>query len=91
MNKLTEIQQRVLKLTPSGKYYVKYWGQKIMYYDLELNRVWLAKAKCKSCNQVIESKRCGHFVKCTCGASFIDTDRWFPERHRYGGEAIAIR
>ena len=48
------------------------------------------KAKCKSCGEVIVSERPGHFVECECGKSFIDTDRWFPERYRIGGNAEAI-
>lgn len=48
------------------------------------------KAKCKSCQQIIISERPGHFVRCDCGKSFIDTDRWFPDRVRLGGEAEYI-
>ena len=48
------------------------------------------KAKCKSCKQVMVSERGGQFVTCDCGESFIDTDRWFPERIRLGGEAELI-
>lgn len=45
------------------------------------------KAKCNACGQVIVSERPGDFASCDCGKSFIDTDRWFPERYRLGGEA----
>ena len=51
----------------------------------------MGKAKCNSCGEVIVSKRPGHFVSCKCGKSFIDTDRWFPERYRLGGEAEPIK
>lgn len=48
------------------------------------------KAKCKSCGEIIVSERPGHFVECGCGESFIDTDRWFPDRYRLGGDAELI-
>ena len=57
----------------------------IFYYDLEGNRILLAKATCPSCEDVLESKMCGDFVSCRCGKSFVDTDRCMPERHRFGG------
>lgn len=83
-------------LSNSGYYFIrrekcscckKNFLDAITYYDLEGKQIPLAKAKCKKCGEVIESKRCGDFVACTCGESFVDTDRWFPERHRYGGGA----
>ena len=49
------------------------------------------KAKCKSCKQIIISKRPGHFVSCDCGKSYIDTDRWLPDRIRLGGNAELIK
>lgn len=49
------------------------------------------KAKCKSCGQIIVSERPGHFASCDCGKSFIDTDRWFPERIRLGGDAELLQ
>lgn len=78
-------------LTYSKRYYVRrepdvhYWSH-IVYYGLDKNRIHLAKAKCKLCGEIMESKCCGDFQPCKCGASFVDTDRWLPERHRYGGE-----
>lgn len=63
----------------------------IAYYDAKtLERIPLAKGKCPSCKQIIESQHCGDFVPCGCGNSFVDTDRWAPERHRYGGQVIPI-
>lgn len=50
--------------------------------------VELARAKCGACGEMIESESPGHFVTCSCGKSFVDTDRFEPRRHRYGGEAI---
>ena len=50
-------------------------------------QVEMAKAKCKKCGDVMESKMPGDWVRCSCGASYVDTDRWSPERHRYGSEA----
>jgi hypothetical protein len=81
-------------LTGSGNYYARRepnyenWTG-IAYYNKEtLERIPLAKAHCPECQQIIQSKQCGDFVSCGCGASFVDTDRWYPERHRYGGLAI---
>jgi len=79
-----------LRLTSSERYYVSYRfknRQTIDYFTLDKEPIPLAKAKCGSCKQIIKSKHCGHFVRCKCGKSFVDTDRWFPERHRFGGEA----
>ncbi len=81
---------RALRLTPSGRYYVKTWGDTIMYYDLNKKRIPLAKAICMSCGDIMKSKRCGDFIRCKCGESFVDTDRWNPERHRYGGGKIIV-
>lgn len=78
-------------LTLSKHYFVRRepkadkWTR-IKYYSLDGEKVQLAKGKCKSCQQIIESKHCGDYVSCGCGKSFVDTDRWFPERHRFGGE-----
>ena len=72
-------------LAKSGNYYCRKYGDSISYYSLEGERIQLAKAKCKKCGDIMVSKRCGDFVQCSCGESFVDTDRWFPERHRYGG------
>lgn len=82
-------------LTSSGSYYVKALkreGKKvgISYYTLEWEKIELAKARCRSCDEVIESLYCGHFIMCGCGKSFVDTDRWMPERGRYGGEVEII-
>lgn len=81
-------------LTASGNYYARrepdYENWKsIAYYNKETKeRIPLAKAQCSDCKQMLESKMCGDFVSCGCGKSFVDTDRWFPERHRYGGNAV---
>lgn len=79
-------------LTTSRLYYSRNNGNgEIAYYDhTTLLRIPLAAAKCAKCEQVIRSMRCGDFVQCKCGDSYVDTDRWMPERHRYGGAAIAI-
>lgn len=84
------MNKRELQLTTSGKYYIRKWGRTLLYYDLNKKRIHLAKGKCNSCGEVIKSRRCGDFVQCKCGASFVDTDRWFPERHRYGGDITII-
>lgn len=79
------------RLTKSERYYVRHWGDSIFYYTLEGARVPLAKARCTAiCKKIIKSKRCGDWVICDCGKSFVDTDRWFPHRHRYGGNAEPI-
>lgn len=74
-------------LTPSCRYFARRHGQSIWYYGLDKARIRLARAKCTSCGKMIESKRCGHFVSCPCRKSFCDTDRFEPERHRFGGNA----
>lgn len=51
----------------------------------------MAKAECEVCNDVMESTRPGDFVGCKCGQSFVDTDRWFPNLHRYGGYAKDVK
>lgn len=76
-----------LKLTPSGRYYTKQEGEFTRFFDLDKNPIPLASATCGECGEIIESKRYGDFVQCKCHASFVDTDRWFPEGHRYGGAA----
>lgn len=43
------------------------------------------RAICTKCGDVIISTMGGEFVKCKCGASFIDTDRWDCMRVRLGG------
>jgi hypothetical protein len=64
----------------------------IAYYDLVTRkRIPLARAMCTSCLDSIESKHCGDYVHCSCGASAVDTDRWVPERHRYIGHALSER
>jgi hypothetical protein len=30
------------------------------------------KARCKKCNDIIESKHCHDFVRCGCGSIFLD-------------------
>jgi hypothetical protein len=81
-------------LTPSGSYYMRReptyeeWNE-IAYYNLDKIRVPLAKGLCETCGAVLESKMCGDYQSCECG-SFVDTDRWFPERHRYGGDIKQI-
>lgn len=79
-------------LTNSGRYYcrkepsLENWTS-IAYYTLEGEMIPLAKAQCGACGDVMESKMCGSYVACSCGKSFVDTDRWFPESHRLGGSA----
>lgn len=82
-------------LSNSKRYFVrkmpnlKRWTR-IEYYTKDGEKIELAKARCGECKKLMKSKMCGHYVGCKCGKSFIDTDRWFPERHRYGGEARPI-
>lgn len=45
------------------------------------------RAMCSKCKEEIISTRGGEFVKCSCGESFIDTDRWDCTRVRLGGSA----
>lgn len=76
--------------TPSGLYFCRAEPsyedrQSIAYFTLDGVRIPLAKGKCEKCGDVVESKMCGDFQRCKCGASAVDTDRWFPERHRFIG------
>jgi hypothetical protein len=82
-------------LSASKKYYIRRepypkW-KRICYYTLEGDRIQLAKGQCKECKGVVESQHCGDFVPCFCRQSFVDTDRWNPERHRYGGEIESVK
>lgn len=78
-------------LTSSGLYYCRAEPSyeertSIVYYSLEKEHIPLSHGTCKKCGDYIESKMCGDFQSCSCGASFVDTDRWMPERHRHGGD-----
>lgn len=55
---------------------------RIEYYDLRWNYIPLAMAECSNCGDIIQSQYCWHFVTCSCWDTSVDTDRWFPERHR---------
>ena len=82
----------VAYLSGSKSYFVRREPDKdkwdtIKYYTLEREHIPLARAKCSECKEIIESKYCGDFRQCKCTKSFVDTDRWTPERHRYGGKA----
>ncbi len=46
---------------------------------------YCAKALCKKCETIIESQRPGDFVRCSCGAIAVDTDRWDHSMHRFIG------
>lgn len=81
-------------LTQSGNYYCRAepypnW-KKLIYYGLDKNHIPLASGRCGSCDEILESKYCGNFVQCPCRKSFVDTDRWTPEMHRYGGDIKPI-
>ena len=89
-------------LTSSGNYYcrryrltpklkrkvptIRGWNG-IDYYTLDGAYIPLASATCSSCQTPIQSLHCGDFVTCPCGRTSVDTDRWFPERHRMIGAA----
>lgn len=78
-------------LAASGRYYCRHEDDRqIDYYTLEGEYIPLASAICLECDEIIKSERCGHFVECSCGKSFVDTDRWMPERQRYGGQAVPV-
>lgn len=55
---------------------------RIEYYTLRGDYIPLAMAECKECEEIIQSQYCWHFVTCKCGSTNVDTDRWFPNRHR---------
>lgn len=81
--------------TQSGDYYCRrepdiYKWTSIVYYTINKTRIRLAEGSCGACGEHLISKHCGDFVSCKCGKSYLDTDRWFPERQRYGGELQPI-
>ena len=83
-------------LSSSKRYYIRQEGypddvsgKRIEYYTLRGRYIHLARAKCLDCGEEIWSRRCGDFQRCRCGASYVDTDRRVPERHRYGGACIS--
>ena len=84
-------------ITVSWRYYVRHmykwksyvrrprpWFKwdRIEYYDLHGNYIPLAMAECSNCGDIIQSQYCWHFVSCSCWDTSVNTDRWFPERHR---------
>ena len=83
-------------VSPSCRYFIRYEPEfagftSIAYYDLKTReRIPLAKGSCSECGETMESRMCGDFQGCGCGKSFVDTDRWFPERHRYGGALVEL-
>lgn len=87
---MTNTKSKGMKLTNSKRYYFIQEGENTRFFSLDKQPIPLAKGKCLECGDVMESKRCGHFVECSCGKSYVDTDRWFPERHRYGGCSTQI-
>jgi hypothetical protein len=52
--------------------------------------VHVARAKCKKCGDIMESLGGGRFKSCSCGASFIDQERFGADYVRLGGEAEFI-
>ena len=78
---------RIGYLTKSERYYVYRHDIEyiIDYYTLDGIRILLPSGTCSECGEFLQSLRCGHFVQCGCGSCFVDTDRWMPERGRYGG------
>ena len=82
-------------LSDSKRYYVRRmpslenWDS-IDYYTLDGEKIELAHGICSECGDELMSQMCGHYRGCSCGKSFVDTDRWFPERHRYGGSVKQI-
>jgi len=49
-----------------------------------------AIGRCKKCTMLLVSEGGGRFVKCKCGKSFIDQERWGGAWTRYGGECEYI-
>jgi hypothetical protein len=50
----------------------------------------LAIAYCRTCGDIIISIRGGSFVKCECGESYLDQERFSALYVRTGGEAEFI-
>jgi ribosomal protein S27AE len=83
----------VAYLTESKNWYARRMPDKdnwtsIDYYTLEGKYIKLPNGTCPNCKEHIQSKHCGDFVRCSCGECFVDTDRWCPERGRFGGNII---
>lgn len=55
---------------------------RVEYYTLHWKYIPLASTECTHCSEIIQSQMCGHYVTCKCWRTSVDTDRWFPERHR---------
>lgn len=49
---------------------------------LDIGDIWSNKIQCKKCKWFIRSKNRHNFVKCKCGAIFIDGGSWYS---RIGG------
>jgi hypothetical protein len=54
---------------------------------LNVGDIWMNRARCKKCGDVITSVNQHDFVRCKCGAIFVDGGSWYLRR---GGEIDAI-
>jgi hypothetical protein len=50
---------------------------------LDIGDIWSNKIQCKKCKWFIRSKNRHNFVRCKCGAMFIDGGSWYS---RIGGD-----
>lgn len=67
--------------TERPKKYPFKWDR-IEYYTLRWKYIPLASTECKKCWDIIQSQYCWHYVTCSCWSTSVETDRWFPARHR---------
>jgi hypothetical protein len=66
-----DYQDFTVKSTPASK-----------RQELNIGNIWSNKIQCKLCGWYIRSKNKNHFVRCNCGACFVDGGSWY---NRVGG------
>lgn len=47
---------------------------------LHVGNIWLNKAKCKKCGDIIQSNNLHDFKSCKCGAITVDGGSWYCKR-----------
>ena len=47
---------------------------------LGVGSIWLNRAKCKLCNDVVQSNNRHDFVTCKCGKVSVDGGSWYAKR-----------
>jgi len=47
---------------------------------LGIGNIWLNRAKCKKCGDIIQSDNRHDFVQCKCGRISVDGGSWYTKR-----------